>query len=1022
MANNQGHPTHLICLWDPRFDLDHLAADPAAVGSYSEAGPRPGTAVSADPLSRLIPVVSFDQAQDVDLRVEQGGAVRRDGVQVSYRLGSETLSNDYRGWFRPNHLTAFGWLEVNGIGVAVYDRLTIATIPSSQKVVALYAGAFGTPSPNLYARTFDHDNQAWSAAVLVNNSSTESLGIVVLPETERVLAIQDATTGLQVYYSDDDGTTWSIYARSDLTLTNSTDGGAACMVGDNVLFVGSQGTDYSQAASDSLGAAWDLVEEDTGLGTELQVFELPGGQGAGAAYIDGGLVKFRRLASAYQAISDASPVSVTSAGTATGFSMCADHDGIIYAHIVFSSQTPNECWRSTDLGDTWEEVGDWADTVDNSDNWAAPMRSAPSAGWIVVLSNFIITATSNDASPGATWLGGWSTLYLEQGWGGVYNGLSYYAYIPIDVPNNVGSAWTALGIVAGTIDDTGLRIVTTAQTGYYSRDLGLALSQGAQVQLQVHSGGSLTGLAAGFRLYSVDSTNESVVAFRHTTTTVRIYDVQAGAALGSDLTIDTTTPTVWLVNQTTTTINAWYRKPWETKWTQALSNVAISNAARTFTTSRLQIGSTAAGTADQSFQFVGQGRTISPLDGFDGEFQGKALNTLPYPVPDISPASGERLTRLSLRGGPGIVDETFDVDAEHDYPIEAALGLTGPSPDRRWRSADLTEQLLVWDLGSEAWVGDALALFVGGANFREATLEAWSGAAWVVIGTLNLAEGFESLEYVRAAGCEVVTVAGVTSNADRWLQENEKAGGTIQLGGGKARRIRDHSAGGWTDDGTTVKPTITMDAADDTEPASGSCNLCSPDGVLVVPLAAHTCRRYFAVRIPVQDVPDPYYEAGCILPMRAYALGAPPDWEWSEEVEPNTQITRTTYGTPHGQEQGPPRKVRSWGWNSGTVLRHLRDSVDADYYGTTAGLPLVGREDVLWTLYGLQERSRGGLYPCVLVAGAQDGTTMQTDPGLFLYGVPDFTVSARSANGREGSTKGDAEIMRIERIAVEQIR
>jgi hypothetical protein len=1024
MADNQGHPTHLICLWDPRFGLDTLGTDPAAVGSFSEGGARPGTMTADDPLSRLIPVASFDQTQAIDLIVVNGGPARRNGVQLAYRVGSESLTTDYRGWAEPRYISAFGWLEVNAAATAVYDLLALAVVPSSQKVLGFYANKLLAAGTGLNVRTFDHATTVWSSAVLINNSPSKAIGAVVLPETERILVFQDLGSELRAEFSDDDGATWSLYSQNPISLANSGDGGGACMVGEDVLFVSQSGSDYSQAASDSLGTQFELIEEAATLGTGLQVFEIPGGAGAGMIYVDSG-IKFRRIASAYQAISSAAEVTVRdSTNTPSAAAGTADHDGILYVHIRFTGKAQNECWRSTDLGDSWEEVGDWADTTAIFDNWAAPMISAPSAGWIVLLSNFTINGNTFDDSPGATWLAGWSNVYPDFGWGGVVGTTNHTCWIPIDTPDQVDAAWTAVGAVAGVIGNDGMTITTVAQDGYYSRTAGTANGVTAvQVQVQVHSGGSLASLTAGFRTFAVDATNESLIAFRMTPTTVRIYDVKAAGNVVADITLDTTTPTVWLVEQTTTRLDVWYRKPWDPKWTQAVNFVVIANAARTLTTSTLQIGSVAVGTAVQSFQFTGQADfTITAVDQDSTLFRGKALNSLPYPVPDVSPASAGRMTRLSVRAGPGRYDETFTISPEHDHPIEAAFALTGPSPDRRWRSADLTEQLIVWDLDSEAWVGDAVALFVAGANFRTATLEVWNGAAWVVVGTLDLAEGFASLEYVRATGCDAVTVAGVTSNADRWLQENEKAGGTIQLGGGVARRIRNHSAGGWTDDGTTVKPTITMDGADDTEPASGSCNLCSPNGILVVPLTAHTCRRYWAVRIPVQDVPDAYYEAGCLLPMRAYALGAVPDWEWSEEVSPNTQISRTTYGTPHARELGPPQKVRSWGWNSGTHLRFLRDDVEADYRGTTAGLPLVGREDVNWVLQGIQQRAKGGLYPCVLVAGAQDGTTVQTDPSLFLYGPADFAVSARSAAGTEGDTNGCAEVLRIDRISVRQTR
>jgi hypothetical protein len=209
-----------------------------------------------------------------------------------------------------------------------------------------------------------------------------------------------------------------------------------------------------------------------------------------------------------------------------------------------------------------------------------------------------------------------------------------------------------------------------------------------------------------------------------------------------------------------------------------------------------------------------------------------------------------------------------------------------------------------------------------------------------------------------------------------------------------------------------VVPRIRI-ALSGTEPASGTCALVAPGGVVIAQPSTVAAVRYWRVSALVDHTPTDRLGAGIILVGRVLGLGAQPDWGWSDDMTPAVARTRDDYGTARTRVLGPPRTRWGWSWGDGLLLEQLRQSIDQDFYGGAGGAPLVAVEDVWWQLRGALQTHQG-LPVVALRRMPADGVSL-TDPTLWLYGDLSGSVAARGQMGEEGLD----ETIRLETLTIE---
>jgi hypothetical protein len=393
---------------------------------------------------------------------------------------------------------------------------------------------------------------------------------------------------------------------------------------------------------------------------------------------------------------------------------------------------------------------------------------------------------------------------------------------------------------------------------------------------------------------------------------------------------------------------------------------------------------------------------------------GRSGAPLGAPIPDAIDASG-RAPYVAVVDGPARMGDLVEVAVEHDYPIEAIFPESAPSPATQWRSTDTTEQIIAWDMGARSWVGDAIGLYITGANFRTAHLEYYDGATWQLAGTLDMAQGFSSGLTYDLVGDTVVPRSG-TGAGGRFLAHQELVGGHVILATADVREIAAQSAGSWTSS-STVQPRIRILGLDGTEAANGSAVIVAPRGLLTVYHSSVTIWRRWRVRIPAQTTPHGHFRAGAIVVGRVQPWGARIDWSRSDDWTPNVEVSRNAYGTTRVKQSGPI--ARTWGiaWNDAVHGRYLRGSPDIDWHGVSGGLPLTAQDDVGYLLAGILHETRGGEVPVVVVEELPTSGGTLTDVSRMLYGR---ILSSARLNAVQGDLGVD-EIYRVEGITITEL-
>lgn len=1037
--------THLAGLavpMEPAALLDALAAnDGSATGSsYSQTGPRPGVSVPRDGTSTLVPVVSGGLGADVELVTLRPGdcGLADEAAEIGWRLAGETGA-DIRGWSAP--IWCSGCWPV--LGASTPDaRGAICTVPGTQRVVAALPYA-----SKVYVRTFDPADAdgAWGAAVEVHDGAAAGVALVALDDNSLLLLVLDPGNGM-IYRSTDGGDTWSFWRRHSIGA--STTRLHAAYSGGQILLVESSTTTIRQYASPDRFGTLALVATITDVAqAHSSVYPLPGGGFIVAYKAQGTLYPCVRIVpSAFSDLSEAAEIEIVASACST-VGLSVDPDGLIWAYVTDAS-TPGQAalYLSTDSGTTWVTTSALAwDLCSTSADYIAELLTTTAAGATYLLCEPTGSTSGADEAM-VVRLGGWETITARGDALSFRVGPTLGSWLPFELPGDTGQ-WTrtAAGTPTESLVAAGLYHSTDpggTDAVSYTRTTSTWMSTTLELGMRVDAGGSAS---ADEIVTSVDLANTVAdYAFKVRwyasggTVWCNVRDPNAGTP--SKATVDTAIATassfrLRLHIEPTSTGAAtakgylWVAGPNDTQWTEVWSGTLTNNSSSPGSTGQVLWGlpTTPASTTAEayvSYALIG-GYAAQQLGGgvqtaSNVGAAGRPISVYPIPLhPELADADG-LVPWIQGVSGPGTLGEVFDVDRDYDYPIEAVLPTVSPSPATRWRSTDTSEQVLAWDMGAATWWGDSVALIASGLNFREALLEYHNGSIWVTTGTLDL--GWDGIDYSLSG--DTVIPGASTAAAPRYLQEGELAGGHVILetgsgSGTAAYRVRWNTAGFWVPSGSGLPRARVMLEGDTTAAdAAGAAVLVWPAGVVVVhyPIALRARRWRWRIASG-QDTPDGYYEAGCLVPMAVRALGAPPDWGWSRERQPNAEIRTSRSGTTRGRKLGAVPTTWALAWTSGTDLTDIR-SGGGDYVGPSTGLPLTAAEDVGWLLGGLLELTESGVVPVVALAEIPDASDeVITDPTMWLLGRAGGSVRMENAGG----TEGDSEVYRVSQFEVRKL-
>ena len=1051
MARNTKEILQGIIVPDERITLANIDATNS---SYTEQGPRPGAPVADDSKDTLRPIISG--AQSVDVRA---GIVRAGGVgdaELAFRTSTEG-SSDWRGWGSPS---APVWSDsifyLSGYVKGGHDCVTD---PNTQDVytahisytVSNYKCYFTKWSAADWTSTTTEIGATWTTE---RTTPAGCVSICVEPSGRIVVFYGDKSV-----FSDDGGSTFEDYSIGGFDAVETSPHTHTRLrvfrVGGQYAAISLVSNDDVQQYASSDGMVWTQLQSATQtLGTEYDVTEMPDGT-AWVGYRDSAHhMKAFQMTSAYQLVSGltSGAESVTSgSGVAAteDVTICADTDGRLYAFVNNSEAV--ESYRR--IGTTWTAYD--TGTADGQSDyvWFSAVVATCTMGGVM-----LVTDAQNDQATGqsdqlrGTLCGGWSSLVANHlgnrqaspGYVGT-TGVGAVHYQALAVPDaDSGTApWTSSGTAGGSASITSDGLVLSGANQMYKYTLpDDQLPFVVQWQVAATTTVMPTGTRPrpGLQINSVYTAGSTMYELRvlYRPTEVVVYCVACGGSVVTAAIDDTSVSRIYhLQIDSDGALEFLHRLPSETVWT--LGGTGTPSTKTNSGSSYVQFGHYASGATQASTWKWIQARKIEDVGTRQlqwvrgvSNLVGRPLAAFGSPVPVIGTTA--QAAYLHAEGGSSPDASTYDIDAAHDYPIEAVLPAVEPSPSVGWRSTSTAEQSIVWDLGSattsKSYIGKAIALYVDGCNMQQIAVEYSDNPAggWTAAGTLDLSNGYTSLNYTLTG--DVVEVRAGSGEAADYIFGEDLVGSHIVLNG-KSRKIAANLSGQWGVTGTTTRPALRLEAVDGTESAAQTAYINMQRGAMIIYGSSLVKARYWRLRIPASQAvcglgsdPETGYRIGSVVFGEFMAFGSGTGSGWNEVTSPNYTEVTTRRGSVVRKSYGPPS--RRWSRGGDEADRFLGDQ-DPDWVGNSdSDQPLAALAEVYEQLRAIARRVSALAVPVVAVryTPTANGANMITDPSATLYGHVSGEVELQQVSGdKDHGTSSDIQqqVIRAGAIQLDEV-
>ena len=1045
------------CLWDAQSS--YTQADPAPTATATSARLTVDALGAVEAPGEAIEVQILRGGQPGRSAKAATLAWSRDGGPWHGHDLPATVAGLSRVETSPGVTATYAHPSICGLPSGVVLLAYTATEATGDKGIAVRRLAAGSTAWS--ARSLIHDAAAGQTAqrpVLVQAGPRVLL-------LAWVLSADLSTWHVRTWASEDDGETWAILGEYATAETDITTAGAiqprrlaaAYHLGQLLLVAhlyrpsATYHDTLRQWASGDGGATFSAVY------TQQGATAADSGGYPSAVTVDGALLLMwgqassssagayqrARLGSAFQSIAgadliagdawDAQTIEV-SGGAITDADMAlhVDDAGLLWLHWRYASSGTTSRHRcgvavSGDGGRTTERVGVdptdptdanqsttwWASSAPGSSSTAYPTSLAATyaRGRCLLAATHTAATSSADASITIWTLGGWSTLTHPPTASGARigdRGSWWHTWAPLERPDDLSGTYTTTsgGVSAATLTDGALVLTTGLATGrrYYTEAAWETdPTAGAIEAAFTITAASVTAGAVAVRLRVSDgSTYGATVEARLTATSITLYDVAGGAALGtiSGLTAGPRALRIALAASTTATAarlyyrdhaaldeaRAWTAGPTGTPTDDggaggsSAATWGILVTAASIDTSwhhvAWSVGDTSTGA-----QPVGVGATRwdawDPTTAPTG-LQGATLST----------AGRYLCAGLSLRGrtGPAAVGDTATIGTTYGFPVERLWSARSRSPRAPWRSVDTAEQQLalrVTPTPSTLAAGLPLSGFYGlvlrGCNWRTGRLQRWTGSTWADVVTIDLAGPLGSLAYTRAGD----TVRAATSAASAgYLIQGELVGCTWAAGSTR-RRILAQSEGAWEGSATWSGPraVLALDGATAADPSSGTAAVWRRDAAIL--FAAPSAGGWRLI-IDAQDTVDGYLQIGSMILGPAWPAACPADWATVDELSQGRRRRVRDDGSAVVYGAAPAAREVTLAWTDGVDESQALDGTTPAYL-EWGGSPSSARAAWARRLRSLVAEHDGE--QVALLLSADDGASTITRRADLLVGT-----------------------------------
>ena len=318
-----------------------------------------------------------------------------------------------------------------------------------------------------------------------------------------------------------------------------------------------------------------------------------------------------------------------------------------------------------------------------------------------------------------------------------------------------------------------------------------------------------------------------------------------------------------------------------------------------------------------------------------------------------------------------------------------------------------------------------MALAIQGANWRTGFIERYNAAtnAWITVVTIDMAYDLAWLANTWTLyGASIVADGTLASATQTYLEPNELAGSTLELGSGKLRRISRNTEGSTRPTLAGRKAVVTFEGADGTESTS-TVRFWMKDAVIWWNNLGARAQGW-RLRIPAQDTVDGDLRVGTLNWCNVHAFGTPYSFGRALGQEHGVQVVEAEDRTYRTRTLAPSRRSVTIGWSDGVPTCNASgESPDPDYVklsDSAGALPVASSFDLPMTLRGLAEQVNGPALPVVylprLEKGPPDATVLNRRRD-FLVGVIDSDIRLDTVQGDEN----EDEFIRVASMTIQEV-
>ncbi len=1032
--------------------------------SFNEASPQPGLPQPQSATNAVLDS-SGSQTAAAEMRIRcvkagNGGLI---GAAFAYKADADAADR-YRGWNDPGAVSGFE--VVNDTTTADLNKSPdIITLSDGQALVSFSETIGGVSFAKVQRRSAAG---VWGAKVTVT-SETQTGSNFLYPTTvqlpdDRLLCFMwtffsTSIAQVDVWASTDLGDTWTLSSASALSASVTYTGisrlRAAYKADTSQVVLFGHVVDTAVTADDLLyqwgsssdGATLELAASNAGA-TTADSGGFPSVAVSGGLFVllyvpqDDQLPTVVRLGSAFEPFTRGAAIhvdaAVTTAIVAGGIftdgdqAIAADEDGTLY---VWGRDPGNSntttFWRSVDAGATWEArdggvlAFTWADSslsTTHPKNFAATFQR----GRVLMAHNWVTGTATTDDSLAILYLGGYTTIpFPAMGPASPASPSTRHGYgnlwVPWELPD-VLTGWTRTetdgtgteALSGGTLD---LQTDAAKLRNYAFAAAGVGTAAGMQAE-------AIWSVTTGQQSISVETDTGAVdyeieVQLDATSLELRLWDVHAGAIIGSAATIVAGTKYHVKVSLKAAAVTAWFRE-YTTDEDQEFAILATTDAATDGGgggTSQLRFGVlTAAATAGNWTMFAHNGTATTAGGSLDGlvnpdDLVGRNFSALPVYVDDG--------VLLAMTDGPAFVGNLWNVDARSDFPVERIHVQDTPSPNTKYRSGDTTDQTIAYvidDVDDADWPTDLLGIWLDQTNFSQITVktEATPGAGFsTTIADISM----KTVVAYGRNGHSLELIAGGIPAEEFYIEENEYAGCDFMFSATKIREITRNTSGLVLSAGPTKVPRLFCDDIDGSEPAGVTTGqIINKRGLIVVSLAGAKFSGIQIILKTAAATPAPskgYFQAGTVLIGSVFVLGIDPASERRVGRIPNVNVTMAPDGRRQAQREGSAQETYRIDFPAiitGQIYDATADYILASGFANAEAVAI--HRDSAFALRGLMRATNDWALPFVFVpnmphltASATVFLKERTRGARLVHAMGDLEFTTTNSKGVEGSTE-----------------